>query len=74
MAKDDYLLKKTERRNACVFCVCCAAAAELFIINFRNQLGVTSFYEITASATEVVIVISKVKLLNYDMNVTKIMF
>ena len=42
--------------------------------NFRNQLGVTSFYEIAACANKVVIVISKVKSLNSDRNVTKITF
>ena len=48
VAKDDYLLKNTRRRNACVFCVCYAAAAELFISNFHDQLSVTSFYKLTS--------------------------
>ena len=59
MAKDDDLLKKPRRRNACVFGVCSADLSQFLISNFCNQPGVTSFYEITAYV--------KVKSLNYQL-------
>ena len=66
VAKDDYLLRKARRRNACVFCVCCADLSLFIISIFCNQPGVTSFYESTAYA--------KVKSVNSNVDVTKITF